>query len=57
MIKDGIEPTDQMVECYIDDERCDHEGYVMSNDYGTYKLIDREQFSYANFNSDKWSND
>ncbi len=54
MIKDGIEPTDQMVECYIDDERCDHEGYVMSNDYGTYKLIDREQFSYANFNSDKW---
>jgi len=54
MIKDNIEPTDQMVECYIDDERCDHEGYVMSNDYGTYKLIDREQFSYANFNSDKW---
>ena len=54
MIMDGIEPTDQMVECYIDDERCDHEGYVMSNDYGTYKLIDREQFSYANFNSDKW---
>ena len=54
MIMDGIEPTDQMVECYIDDERCDHEGYVMSNEYGTYKLIDREQFSYANFNSDKW---
>ena len=54
MIKDGIEPTDQMVECYIDDERCDHEGYVVSNEYGTYKLIDREQFSYANFNSDKW---
>ena len=54
MIMDGIEPTDQMVECYIDDERCNHEGYVMSNDYGTYKLIDREQFSYANFNSDKW---
>jgi len=54
MIKDGIEPTDKMVECYIDDERCDHEGYVMSNEYGTYKLIDREQFSYANFNSDKW---
>ena len=57
MIMDGIEPTDQMVECYINDEKCDHEGYVVSNEYGTYKLIDREQFSYANFNSDKWSND
>ena len=56
MIMDGIEPTDQMVECYINDEKCDHEGYVVSNEYGTYKLIDREQFSYANFNSDKWSN-
>ena len=54
MIMDGIEPTDQMVECYINDEKCDHEGYVVSNEYGTYKLIDREQFSYANFNSDKW---
>ena len=50
MIMDGIEPTDQMVECYINDEKCDHEGYVVSNEYGTYKLIDREQFSYANFN-------
>ena len=54
MIMDDIEPTDQMVECYINDEKCDHEGYVVSNEYGTYKLIDREQFSYANFNSDKW---
>jgi len=54
MLMDGIEPTDQMVECYINDEKCDHEGYVVSNEYGTYKLIDREQFSYANFNSDKW---
>ena len=64
MIMDGIEPTDQMVECYFkydkenpnNNEECDHEGYVVSNEYGTYKLIDREQFSYANFNSDKWSN-
>ena len=54
MIKEGIKPTDDIVECYIDDKRCDHEGYVMSNEYGTYKLIDREQFSHANFNSDKW---
>ena len=53
MIKEGIEPTDDMVECYIDDKRCDHEGYVMSNEYGTFKLIDRHQFSYANFNLKK----
>ena len=53
MIKEGIKPTDDMVECYIDDKRCDHEGYVMSNEYGTFKLIDRHQFSYANFNLKK----
>tara|TARA_R100001443_G_scaffold28263_1_gene41404 strand:+ start:154 stop:1122 length:969 start_codon:yes stop_codon:yes gene_type:complete len=50
MIMDDIEPTDNMVECYVDDERCDHEGYVVSNEYGTFKLIHRHQFSYANFN-------
>ena len=38
------------VECYIDDEECDHEGYVLSNDYGTFKLINLEVFSKANFN-------
>ena len=62
MIMDDIEPTDNMVECYFkydkenpnNNEECDHEGYVVSNEYGTYKLIDRHQFSYANFNSDKW---
>ena len=50
MIMDDIEPTDNMVECYVDDERCDHEGYVVSNEYGAFKLIHRHQFSYANFN-------
>ena len=63
MLMDGIEPTDKMVECYLkwdkenpnNNEKCDHEGYVVSNEYGTYKLIDRHQFSYANFNSDKWN--
>ena len=38
------------VECYIDDEECDHEGYVIVNEFGTYKIIDREYFSCANFN-------
>ena len=33
-----------------------HEGYVMTNKYGTYKLVKREIFSYNNFNATKnWS--
>jgi len=40
---------DDDIECYINDEECDHEGYVMSNDYGTFKLVDRDTFSKANF--------
>ena len=38
------------VECYINGEEVGHEGYVLSNDYGTFKLIYREVFSNANFN-------
>jgi hypothetical protein len=41
--------SDEDVECFIGDDKCDHEGYVMSNDYGTYKLVNREVFSYYNF--------
>ena len=43
-----IERYDE-IECYINDEECDHEGYVISNDYGTFKLVDRDVFSKANF--------
>ena len=38
------------IECYIEDEECDHEGYVLVNEYGCYKIIDRQYFSAANFN-------
>ena len=38
------------VDCYIDDEECDHEGYTMWNEFGLYKLINRDVFSRANFN-------
>ena len=31
-------------------EQIDGEGYVMWSDMGTYKLVDRELFSHANFN-------
>ena len=38
------------VECYIEEEYCDHEGYVLANEFGTYKIVNREGFSRANFN-------
>ena len=38
------------IDCYIDEEECDHEGYVLSNDYGMFKIVNREGFSRANFN-------
>ena len=40
---------DDDIECYINDEECDHEGYVMSNEFGTFKLVDRDVFSKNNF--------
>ena len=42
--------ADDSIECYIGEEMCDHEGYVLYNDYGTFKIINREGFSRANFN-------
>jgi hypothetical protein len=35
---------------YINYNRIDAEGYVMSNEFGMFKLVNREVFSYANFN-------
>lgn len=41
---------------YIGHEQIDAEGYVLTNDFGMYKLVNREVFSYANFNQSKaWS--
>ena len=37
-------------DCFIDNEYITGEGYVMSSKHGTYKLVDREIFSYYNFN-------
>ena len=34
-------------------ERIDAEGYVMTNEFGMFKLVNREVFSYANFNAAK----
>ena len=37
------------IECFIGDEMSFHEGYVIRNKFGTYKVVDRETFSHANF--------
>jgi len=36
-------------QAYISGERIDAEGYVLSNEFGTFKLVNRECFSRANF--------
>ena len=36
---------------YIGNQQCGGEGYVRVNDYGMFKLVNREQFSHANFNN------
>jgi hypothetical protein len=41
------------IECYIHGEQSFHEGYVLSNKFGTYKIVDREVFSHANFTCEK----
>ena len=42
-------------EAYLNGERISGEGYVFSNEFGTYKLVNRRQFSYANFNNPKFT--
>ena len=37
-------------ECFLGNEYISGEGYVMAGEHGTYKLVDRETFSYYNFN-------
>jgi hypothetical protein len=39
---------------YINGNRIDAEGYVMSNEFGMFKLVNREVFSYYNFNSGRF---
>lgn len=34
---------------YLNGDQIEGEGYVMTNEFGTYKLVNREVFSYANF--------
>ena len=47
-----IEETDDIA-CMIGNEFVCHEGYVITNQFGTFKVVDREVFSAANFNLEK----
>ncbi len=40
-------------EAYICENQIDAEGYVMTNDFGMFKLVNREVFSHANFTIQK----
>ena len=40
---------------YIGDRQCRGEGYVKTNEFGMFKLVNREQFSHANFNNSKFA--
>jgi len=40
--------------CYNDGIEIVGEGFVMQTKYGTIKLVDREEFAYANFNNNKF---
>ena len=44
---------DTDIRCEINGELSDHEGYVMHNEFGSYKIINRDEFSHANFVSTK----
>jgi len=41
---------------YINDRQCGGEGYVKTNEFGMFKLVNREQFSHANFNNGRFAN-
>lgn len=42
-------------DAYLGTDRISGEGYVLSNQFGTYKLVNREVFSYHNFNHGRFS--
>lgn len=52
MIMEGlqsVEQVDTIIDFGIDHEIVNHEGFVMSNQYGAFKLVNRRQFSFYNF--------
>jgi hypothetical protein len=47
-----IQETDD-IGCLIGEEVTLHEGYVITNKFGTFKIVDRYEFSRANFIMEK----
>ena len=47
-----LHPDDD-IECTIDGHFVDHEGYVMWNEFGLFKIVDRRTFSYHNFHASR----
>ena len=47
-----IDECDEIV-CLIETEQSLHEGYVITNKFGMFKVVDREEFSRANFIMEK----
>ena len=45
--------VEDLIGCEIAGHDVDHEGYVLENKFGTFKIVDREVFSYHNFNISK----
>lgn len=41
--------VDDSISCEIDGEKSEHEGFVMHNRYGSYKIVNRSCFSHKNF--------
>ena len=50
--------TDKKVQCFVNNKECSHEGIVVTNiaHVMRIKLIDRYEFSRANFNNKKFAN-
>ena len=45
--------ADDSISCEIDGRESVHEGFVMTNKFGTYKIVDRAEFSRLNFTLEK----
>tara|TARA_B100000683_G_scaffold204301_1_gene197830 strand:- start:1702 stop:2607 length:906 start_codon:yes stop_codon:yes gene_type:complete len=54
-VMDSFIVSDAPMSFIYDDIQVDGEGFVITNEYGTYKLVDRPCFAYANFNSGKFA--
>ena len=52
LLMDGIVSKED-VQCQFEGSNCSHEGYVMTNEFGTFKLVNRREFSYRNFTKKK----